>query len=147
MGKQHPGRRRANRWRNALVATLVTLTAGMAAAQAPLLTTEAELQGSTVPAAIEAFWQQRGQPGQITGQGGLVLATQRFLQPDRAAEKGAIVLVSGRTESMLKYKEVAYDLFRNGWSVYIHDHRGQGLSDRESAVRDQPQKGDRKSVV
>jgi len=114
---------------------------GMAAAQAPLLTTEAELQGTAVPAAIETFWADRGQAGTITGQGGLNLALRRFLQPDRATEQGAITIVSGRTETMLKYKEVVYDLYRNGWSVYIHDHRGQGLSDRESAVRDQPQKG------
>ena len=126
------------RW---LVAALAAVLAGAAAAQAPLLTTEAELQGASVPAAIEAFWAQRGQPGQISGQGGLKLVTQRFLQPDRAAEKGAIVIVSGRTESMLKYKEVVYDLYRNGYSVYIHDHRGQGLSEREPAVRDMPQKG------
>ncbi|MES2718041.1 MAG: alpha/beta fold hydrolase [Pseudomonadota bacterium] len=127
--------------RAALAVAAALVLAGPAAAQAPLLTTEDQLQGGTVPAAIEAFWRQRGQPGQISGQGGLALATQRFLQPDRATEKGAIVLVSGRTESMLKYKEVVYDLFRNGWSVYIHDHRGQGLSEREPEVRDAPQKG------
>ncbi len=127
--------------RAALAVAAALVLAGPAAAQAPLLTTEDQLQGGTVPAAIEAFWRQRGQPGQISGQGGLTLATQRFLQPDRATEKGAIVLVSGRTESMLKYKEVVYDLFRNGWSVYIHDHRGQGLSEREPEVRDAPQKG------
>ena len=120
---------------------LATVLGGEAAAQAPLLTTETELQGSSVPAAIEAFWAQRGQPGELVGQGGLKLATWRALQPDRAAERGAIVMVSGRTESMLKYKEVAYDLFRNGWSVYLYDHRGQGLSEREPEVRDQPQKG------
>lgn len=107
----------------------------------PLLTTEAELKGTTVPAAIEAFWADRGVAGTIAGQGGLSLALRRFLQPDRASEQGAITIVSGRTEGMLKYKEVVYDLYRNGWSVYIHDHRGQGLSDREPAVRDQPQKG------
>ncbi len=115
--------------------------AGSAQAQTPLLTTEAELQGATVPAAIEAFWADRGVAGTVTGQGGLTLALRRFLQSDRASEQGAITIVSGRTESMLKYKEVVYDLYRNGWSVYIHDHRGQGLSDREPAVRDQPQKG------
>lgn len=110
-------------------------------ARAPLLTTEAELQAPDVPAAIEAFWADRGQAGSLVGQGGVVLALRRFLQPDRAAEQGAIVIVSGRTETMLKYKEVVYDLYRNGWSVYIHDHRGQGLSEREPAVRDQPEKG------
>ena len=34
-----------------------------ALAQAPLLTTEAELQGTAVPAAIETFWAERGVAG------------------------------------------------------------------------------------
>ena len=55
---------------------------GMAAAQAPLLTTEAELQGTAVPAAIETFWAERGQAATVTGQGGLNLALRRFLQPE-----------------------------------------------------------------
>ena len=44
--------------------------------------------------------------------------------------KANIVISSGRTESMIKYKEFIYDLNRNGYSVYIYDHRGQGLSQR-----------------
>lgn len=43
---------------------------------------------------------------------------------------GAITISSGRTESIPKYKEVIYDLYRNGYSVFIHDHRGQGMSER-----------------
>lgn len=140
MRGRHTGQ---DRWLRHGLACLATLagTGGTAQAQAPQLTTEAELQGPTVPAAIDAFWARRGVAGTIAGQGGLILAVRRFLQPDRAAEQGAITIVSGRTESMGKYKEVVYDLYRNGWSVYIHDHRGQGLSDREPAVRSQPQKG------
>jgi len=46
------------------------------------------------------------------------------------AEKGAIVLVNGRTESILKYKEFIYDMNRNGYSIYAIDHRGQGESGR-----------------
>lgn len=57
-----------------------------------------------------------------------------------AQEKGAIVISTGRTETYLKYKETAYDLWSNGYSVYIIDHRGQGMSDRESGLDDR-QKG------
>jgi len=44
--------------------------------------------------------------------------------------KGIIVISSGRTEGMIKYKELIYDLNQNGYDVYILDHRGQGYSQR-----------------
>ena len=44
--------------------------------------------------------------------------------------KANIVISSGRTESMIKYQELIYDLNANAYSVYIHDHRGQGFSQR-----------------
>lgn len=45
-------------------------------------------------------------------------------------EKGGVLLVSGRTESYSNYMEVAYDLSRQGYTVYMADHRGQGHSSR-----------------
>ncbi len=53
----------------------------------------------------------------------------KYFVQDRPG-KGAIVISNGRTEAVVKYKEVIYDLFKNGYSVYIHDHRGQGFSGR-----------------
>ena len=44
--------------------------------------------------------------------------------------KGIIVISSGRTEGMVKYQELIYDLNKNGYDVYILDHRGQGYSQR-----------------
>ncbi|MFT6084930.1 MAG: lysophospholipase [Glaciecola sp.] len=41
-----------------------------------------------------------------------------------------IVISSGRAECAVKYAELIYDLYQNGHSVFIHDHRGQGLSSR-----------------
>lgn len=49
---------------------------------------------------------------------------------DHGNERGAVVISSGRTESMLIYEELIGDFNRQGYSVYIHDHRGQGLSGR-----------------
>lgn len=42
----------------------------------------------------------------------------------------AIVIVNGRIECSLKYQELFYDLFQQGYDIYSFDHRGQGLSDR-----------------
>ena len=44
--------------------------------------------------------------------------------------KGAVAISTGRIESWVKYQEVMFDLYQNGYSVFIHDHRGQGLSGR-----------------
>lgn len=48
----------------------------------------------------------------------------------RADAKSVIVISSGRVECAAKYAELIYDLYQNGHSVFIHDHRGQGLSTR-----------------
>lgn len=50
-------------------------------------------------------------------------------------EKVAIVVSSGRTESIIKYKEFIYDFNQNGYSVYLIDHRGQGFSGRMARDR------------
>ena len=44
--------------------------------------------------------------------------------------KSIIVISSGRAECAAKYAELIYDLYQNGHSVFVHDHRGQGLSTR-----------------
>ncbi|HEX7190512.1 MAG TPA: alpha/beta fold hydrolase, partial [Thermoanaerobaculia bacterium] len=53
--------------------------------------------------------------------------------------QNAVVIVNGRTESMLIYDELIYDLNRLGYTVYIHDHRGQGLSG--GRLRAAPERG------
>jgi len=76
---------------------------------------------------IEDFYES-GVTGSFPGKKNVPIYYKYFRQPGE--EAGAILISSGRTEAALKYKEVIYDLFNNGYSVYIHDHRGQGLSAR-----------------
>ena len=45
------------------------------------------------------------------------------------------MVVNGRTEYAEKYAELFYDLKDLGFSLYIYDHRGQGLSSRLLADR------------
>ncbi|KAI8814504.1 Alpha/Beta hydrolase protein [Cladochytrium replicatum] len=42
--------------------------------------------------------------------------------------KDTIILVPGRGEPVIKYRETIYDLFRNGFNVLSMDHKGQGFS-------------------
>jgi len=76
---------------------------------------------------LPAFWQQHAQCGELEGVGALPLRYAALRQP--VADK-AILLVSGRIESYIKYQELAFELYRLGYSVYLCDHRGQGLSAR-----------------
>ncbi|MDP2561089.1 alpha/beta fold hydrolase [Psychrobium sp. 1_MG-2023] len=51
-----------------------------------------------------------------------------FMQQEQPSP--AVILVNGRIESYLKYHEVANEFYSLGYSVYMLDHRGQGLSQR-----------------
>lgn len=49
-----------------------------------------------------------------------------------------VLMIPGRTETALKYTEVAYDFFQKGYDVLILDHLGQGRSGR---ILPDPQRG------
>jgi len=89
---------------------------------------------STYVTAIQPFWQNSVRQGMFDGDG-VDIAYAYVLHPQAL---GSVVISSGRIESLIKYKEVVYDLYQNGYSVFIHDHRGQGLSGR---MLDNPQIG------
>ena len=91
------------------------------------LTLEQDLDKSTGD--IEAFW-AKGSQGEVPGKGGVPLKYWMYVSESRGPTGSAIVIANGRTESFVKYPELAYDLARQGYSIYILDHRGQGLSGR-----------------
>ncbi|MGZ9896743.1 alpha/beta fold hydrolase [Shewanella gaetbuli] len=74
----------------------------------------------------QRFWQAVSQTHFTTGDG-LKIAYCQIINPD---SNQAIVISNGRVETYLKYQELIFDLFQQGFSVYALDHRGQGLSDR-----------------
>ena len=93
---------------------------------------------------IEAFWNAADNhrdpalPKTFPGVGEKDIA---FRYWRKAGESPAVVISSGRTEHMGKYREVVYDFWRNGYSVYIHDHRGQGESARLLGDQERRQMG------
>lgn len=91
-----------------------------------VFTQEVEL-AEKYPNVIQPFWEEQVTKGSFTGEEGVNIATAWVVHPQ---SKGTIVLSGGRTEAGIKYKEVFYDLYQNGFSVFTLDHRGQGLSGR-----------------
>ena len=79
---------------------------------------------------ILPFWKNHVRQGAFTGQHG-VRVSYAWAVPDDC--QGTVVISSGRIESLLKYKEVMYDLYQHGLAVFILDHRGQGLSSMNTA--------------
>ncbi|WP_426207039.1 lysophospholipase L2 [Providencia sp. PROV272] len=62
----------------------------------------------------------------------------RYVRFTHSLNNKAVVISPGRSESYMKYPEVAYDFYHLGFDVFIIDHRGQGRSGR---MLDDPQKG------
>jgi lysophospholipase len=89
------------------------------------LLTEENLNSQQVQ--IDLFWQQQVSQGSFNGVGNVPLH-YAFSVPANA--KATIVILNGRTESVLKYQEMFYELARQGYAVFSYDHRGQGLSGR-----------------
>jgi len=76
---------------------------------------------------LKPFWQQM-QSGVLQTADNLQL--QYYFHLTRNA-RHAVVISSGRMEMALKYAELCFDLVQAGYSVFLLDHRGQGLSQRE----------------
>ncbi|MDR7122027.1 alpha/beta fold hydrolase [Rheinheimera soli] len=83
---------------------------------------------------VQPFW-QTVTPQQLKLSDGTGLHYV-LIRPEQV--KATVVVVNGRTESYLKYQELAYQLTEQGYQVLMFDHRGQGLSAR---LTDNPHKG------
>lgn len=81
--------------------------------------------------AIESFWQLVTQDKFVTTDN-ITISYAVNLKSDN---RPYIVIVPGRSESYVKYKELAYDFDKQGYGSVIIDHRGQGLSQRLLANR------------
>lgn len=92
-----------------------------------IVTTIEQLQNEKYAQNIEDFY-DKGEEGTFKGKADVDIYYKIFKQTKKG--KAAILISSGRTEAAIKYKELIFDLYNNGYSIYIHDHRGQGLSGR-----------------
>lgn len=69
--------------------------------------------------------------GEFQVEKGLKLRYAKFGKSQ--GKNGALIFVNGKGENILKYIELFYDLYLQGWSpIYTYDHRGQGFSNRIS---------------
>lgn len=76
---------------------------------------------------IAPFWGNHVANGYFSGMDNIQIAYAFVIHPEAI---GSIAISSGRIETLLKYKELVFNLYHAGYSVFIHDHRGQGLSER-----------------
>ncbi len=101
-----------------------------------------ERQLAVIPATeLKCFLEQEGEPflQSIITTGYLPIEErpksrglyyEAYRTPDA---KGAIVISHGFSETIEKYKEVIYYMVKNGYAVYLADHRGHGRSLRDTA--------------
>ncbi|AAZ25471.1 alpha/beta fold hydrolase [Colwellia psychrerythraea] len=80
-----------------------------------------------LPNEITLFW-NKGLFDSFIGIDKVNIHYAQFIQEQ--VECPTIVIVPGRCESYLKYQELSFDLYQQGYNIFIIDHRGQGLSGR-----------------
>lgn len=93
--------------------------------QFQLVTSETNF-AQTIEQDIRQFWNSM-ETGTIRTTDKKKLQWCRFI--DSKHTKSLLVL-NGRVESFEKYRELFFELFKQGYNIYSYDHRGQGLSSR-----------------
>ncbi len=82
-----------------------------------------QLEGKILP-----FLKSNIKDGYLTNRDGLKQYYQILINPQ---EKGSIVICHGYSEFTTKFSETMYYFYEMGYSVFIVDHRGHGMSDRQ----------------
>ena len=91
---------------------------------------ENELE-STYKNKILPFYLNKAFKGTIIGKKNKKVAFYRFSKVmGTEKSKGVLILLPGSTEAAMKYIEVAYDFMNLGYTIYVLNHRGQGLSEK-----------------
>lgn len=72
-------------------------------------------------------WLGNLQQSTLQGTNNITLHYCAMVQPNNSP---AMIMVNGRTESYLKYQSLINEFYQLGYSIYMLDHRGQGLSQR-----------------
>lgn len=76
---------------------------------------------------LKPFWQNM-HSGVLTSTDNIAL---HYVYHKVEGASHAVVISSGRVEMAVKYAELCFELVQAGYSVFLLDHRGQGLSQRE----------------
>jgi len=76
---------------------------------------------------LSPFWQTKVNKGHFVNRQQLNI---HYAYVKVADAQGAIVISPGRVEGYEKYQELVYDFTQQGYSVFVIDHQGQGLSSR-----------------
>ncbi len=106
---------------------------GSAMSHGQSLTVDSELMAAQ-KVQIAEHW-QNGEFSSFTGKDNVRINYASFTND---SHRKSIILVPGRTEGYLKYKELNFELFNQGYDIHIIDHRGQGISGR---MTQEPHKG------
>lgn len=101
----------------------------------PPWNTESDLAQSS--SAIDDNW-ARGQSLSFDGTAGIHIEAVCVPALAEGGNAPPILMLPGRTEALVKYRELTLDLNRRGHAVYLLDHRGQGQSGR---LLDDPERG------